>query len=337
MPVQVTPFKGSRLTDVAIQGEQLNQRREGLRLQDVALKQRGEFQDARLGQNQQRLDLSKAEGNQQATQFLEGKMREAGELASQAPEGQRLAVFQRQVGPLIEAAKRNGFESPELSQAFQRAEEGHFDPAFMRSKLDVREDAKLAQGQERINQGQQSVDLRRDQLAATTANNSLLNESRVRKANADATKAERSVADENKKQVEGAETQQEIAALALKLFRSDSLEDVYGSIDGLVPTIFQGSADAEADVERFASLMTLGNLDKMSGVLSDTDIKILDRSGSTVGNLKSSTRSVKAELSRIYKKVTGQDIEGAVESSRAGSGEVDRSGSVGRFQVQEVP
>ena len=47
------------------------------------------------------------------------------------------------------------------------------------------------------------------------------------------------------------------------------------------------------------SLLTLENTDKMTGVLSESDIKILERAGSRLGNLRISPASARRELMKI--------------------------------------
>lgn len=58
-------------------------------------------------------------------------------------------------------------------------------------------------------------------------------------------------------------------------------------------------ADFEALSTRLANLLTLDNLDLMSGVLSETDIKILESAGSNLGNYNQSESSYLAEIERI--------------------------------------
>ena len=58
-------------------------------------------------------------------------------------------------------------------------------------------------------------------------------------------------------------------------------------------------ADFEAQATRLANLLTLDNLDLMSGVLSETDIKILETAGSNLRNFNQSEDSYKAEVERI--------------------------------------
>lgn len=78
------------------------------------------------------------------------------------------------------------------------------------------------------------------------------------------------------------------------------IKDVYGTVDG--STLFNirpGTVDAEAQIDQLVSLLTLGNLNKMSGVLSDSDIKILAGAGTKLANKRLSDDQVLAELMKI--------------------------------------
>lgn len=58
-------------------------------------------------------------------------------------------------------------------------------------------------------------------------------------------------------------------------------------------------ADFEATAERVANLLTLDNLDLMSGVLSETDIKILETAGSNLRNFNQSEDQYRKEIKRV--------------------------------------
>jgi len=78
---------------------------------------------------------------------------------------------------------------------------------------------------------------------------------------------------------------------------------VLGGVSGFFagPEALQGSdrADFEAQAKRLANLLTVDNLDLMKGVLSETDIKILESAGSTLGNFDISEKQYDEELQRI--------------------------------------
>jgi hypothetical protein len=78
---------------------------------------------------------------------------------------------------------------------------------------------------------------------------------------------------------------------------------VLGGVSGFFagPEALEGSnrADFEAQAERLANLLTVDNLDLMKGVLSETDIKILESAGSVLGNFDVSEKEYDEELQRI--------------------------------------
>lgn len=109
-----------------------------------------------------------------------------------------------------------------------------------------------------------------------------------------------------------AETEQalELKTLAEQLKKSSGLSSAVGfgfgkSVIGSIPFIsgdaISGTAraDFEALAERAANLLTLDNLDLMSGVLSETDIKILESAGSNLRNFDQSEEQFLREVDRV--------------------------------------
>jgi len=109
-----------------------------------------------------------------------------------------------------------------------------------------------------------------------------------------------------------ADTEQALGlkALATQLLTESGLSSAVGlgfkkSVVGSIPFVsgdaIAGSAraDFEATAERVANLLTLDNLDLMSGVLSETDIKILETAGSNLRNFDQSEEQYIEEINRI--------------------------------------
>ena len=109
-----------------------------------------------------------------------------------------------------------------------------------------------------------------------------------------------------------ADTEQALGlkALATQLLTESGLSSAVGlgfkkSVVGSIPfasgDAIAGSAraDFEATAERVANLLTLDNLDLMSGVLSETDIKILETAGSNLRNFDQSEEQYIEEINRI--------------------------------------
>lgn len=119
--------------------------------------------------------------------------------------------------------------------------------------------------------------------------------------------------EEEKKQAQkeaDTESALEISALANELANSSGLGAAVGfgfgkSVRGRIPFVsgdaIEGTdrADFEATAERLANLLTLDNLDLMSGVLSETDIRILETAGSNLRNFNQSEDQYRQEIGRI--------------------------------------
>ncbi len=86
---------------------------------------------------------------------------------------------------------------------------------------------------------------------------------------------------------------------------------------GRFPTISTGGIDAEASFENIKNNLTLENLGKMSGVLSETDIKILSTAASKL-TLGMSEKAMKKEFTRIKAFLNGRKGKFKKEAERAG-------------------
>ena len=78
-----------------------------------------------------------------------------------------------------------------------------------------------------------------------------------------------------------------------------AIDNVYGTVRGQTYTVTQESVDAEAKIARMTDLLTTANLGKMKGVLSETDMKILERAGSILKNFRISPSLAREELRRV--------------------------------------
>jgi hypothetical protein len=138
--------------------------------------------------------------------------------------------------------------------------------------------------------------------------------SRATAAREKALKAEQTAATEEEaidaKKTADTEQALELFGLTQTLADMPGLNDAVGvgfkkTLIGGIPFVsgeaVEGSAraDFEATAERVANLLTLDNLDLMSGVLSETDIKILETAGSNLRNFGQSEEQYKQEIQRI--------------------------------------
>ena len=118
------------------------------------------------------------------------------------------------------------------------------------------------------------------------------------------------------------EATNKIKNLVMELLKNrDGLKRVIGGFDELTPTLRPSSRDAEAALEDLRNLLTVENLDLMSGVLSESDIKILKSVGAS--GLSGSQDRVLSTLEEMDKA-----LNGGVSSVEADNGRV------GRFRVR---
>ena len=99
---------------------------------------------------------------------------------------------------------------------------------------------------------------------------------------------------------------QDLLTLIDEIRNDKALGALVGPFSSRLPSFrtFTGeTTDLNDKVERLKNLLTVDNLDLMSGVLSETDIKILQSAGTRL-NVGSTERSFKEELDRLTEKST---------------------------------
>ena len=94
-------------------------------------------------------------------------------------------------------------------------------------------------------------------------------------------------------------TKQAIRDVATKLLADKGLGSIYGPLDKYTPDLSEDASGRAADVERLSFLLTLENLGKMKGILSDTDIRILSSAATIIGNRGIGITRAREELRRI--------------------------------------
>jgi hypothetical protein len=97
---------------------------------------------------------------------------------------------------------------------------------------------------------------------------------------------------------EAADTAREAGRLAGDLLKHEGFGGAFGTIDAMLPTLKPSTADAESIRDALTSMLTLENMSKMKGVLSDSDMKVL-RQASTTLNARMSEGAARQELQRI--------------------------------------
>jgi uncharacterized protein (TIGR02594 family) len=117
---------------------------------------------------------------------------------------------------------------------------------------------------------------------------------------------------------EQAKKAQNILDIITSLKSDDAvLNNAVGPISNMLPTLRGETADFEEKLKTLQSLLTLDNIGLLKGVLSDTDMKILQSAGSSL-SLRMSETGFKAELDRIAEKLTGAvGVAGGADSGFA--------------------
>lgn len=99
-------------------------------------------------------------------------------------------------------------------------------------------------------------------------------------------------------QAEAVDTAQEVVRIATALRDSPGFAGAFGVVSSRMPTMRQGTADAEVLLNSLRSLLTLENTGKLKGVLSNADMELLRQASSTL-SAQMSEPAAKAELTRL--------------------------------------
>lgn len=119
--------------------------------------------------------------------------------------------------------------------------------------------------------------------------------------------AARSSKPENDK--EAIDTANEAKRLASALVSHKGFGGAFGLAGSYLPTVRQDTADAEALLGSLQSMLTMENMGKMKGVLSDSDMKVLRQASTTLSN-RMSEGAARDELNRVVE-VMGRVAAGA--------------------------
>ena len=102
----------------------------------------------------------------------------------------------------------------------------------------------------------------------------------------------------NQQQMENDEALRAFALTEL-LISNPNLKSAVGSIQGqYIPSLRAGTVDAEVKLEELKNLLTMGNLGRMTGVLSESDIKLIASAASGL-DIRMSDAAVLSKLNEI--------------------------------------
>lgn len=97
----------------------------------------------------------------------------------------------------------------------------------------------------------------------------------------------------------------------------DQIRNSVGSFDSILPSVTEGAQDFDKKLDTLKSMLTAENLKLMSGVLSESDIKILSNIGSGELTTKGSEEEFIGALKRLEQKLGGgsgeDDLEGLIQ------------------------
>lgn len=107
-----------------------------------------------------------------------------------------------------------------------------------------------------------------------------------------------------KQKEKAAEVTTKTKNLVKELLKNESgIRAVVGGVDEMLPTLLPGSKDAEAALEDLRNMLTVDNLKLMTGVLSESDMKVLRSVGAS--GLTGSQDRVIETLKRLQKALSG--------------------------------
>jgi hypothetical protein len=122
-------------------------------------------------------------------------------------------------------------------------------------------------------------------------------------------KAATAVRVEQRRLVKAKGFQDRAIELLTGILDNDELDDVLGSVEGAIDFRFQDSeAELIADIEEAGNILTADNLSLMSGVLSESDIKILKNlAGGGLIRTRSSKR-FRSDVKKLRDKLSSQMV-----------------------------
>lgn len=100
-----------------------------------------------------------------------------------------------------------------------------------------------------------------------------------------------------------------------RLLKGDVFKNIFGSLQGRLPTVTADSTDAEADLDQILGLLSLEARQKLKGqgTITDSEAATLERSTSVLANRTISDKAARRELNRIrsvFKDARLRSLEG---------------------------
>ena len=131
------------------------------------------------------------------------------------------------------------------------------------------------------------------------------------------------IRDNQRRTVKATGFRDKASSLMLKILSSPDIGDVTGSLEGAYDSRWFSDDEATliADIEEAGDILTADNLDLMTGVLSESDIKLLRNLASGGLNRRRSEERFKADVTQLYEKLSGKSYSSG--QSESGSSFLD--------------
>jgi hypothetical protein len=100
--------------------------------------------------------------------------------------------------------------------------------------------------------------------------------------------------------------------LANKLASDPNIGAIFGTVSSRTPTLKASSGDLEVALDELKNLLTMGNLGRMSGVLSQSDIELIASAASGL-DLRMSDEAAKQKLNQITRRLETKLREKGIE------------------------
>lgn len=122
-------------------------------------------------------------------------------------------------------------------------------------------------------------------------------------------KAAGKVREEQRRTKKAKDFQARAIELIDNILSNDELDDILGSIEGGIDFRLQ-DAESEliADIEEAGNILTADNMDLMTGVLSESDIRILKNLSGGALNRKRSEKRFRGDLTKLRDKLNSQQV-----------------------------
>jgi hypothetical protein len=182
-----------------------------------------------------------------------------------------------QAGAKAATAKAVEALTPHLPKIFEDIEDDQGNIVGQRNK----ETNQLSSAPSSLNPGNQSsqLDSYIKELQAARLGQQIKGDQVRTAATAAKTAADKEENDNRASQIQ-TEAQRAFDLTSKMLNNLSGLEGASGPISSRLPSFRQGTLDFESDMKELENLLTLGNLGRMTGVLSETDIRILANAAS---------------------------------------------------------